>query len=171
MLDLFLKLIDRLIDLKRLRGRRDAKTFDTMVQPVFADLTRIHQTYLEAFTNCLDALRRPESTTAEVARDLLAEGIKCEAQRRRVVVLAGELETRCEPAEMRRFFASVRAYFFRSGVRLGTHFSETLALTERGSKPIVVEAVEATLEHIRTHWESVCRDYAETARVFVRSDG
>ncbi len=128
--------------------------------------TAIHQAYVETFTNCLGALARPESTTAEVAHDLLVEGAKCEALRKRIVVLAGELET----VEMRRFFASVRTYFFRSGVRLGTHFSETVALADLGPKPVVEEAIKATLGHIRVHWESVCRAYGEAARVAVEGD-
>ena len=140
MLDLFLKLIDRLIDLKRVQERRDAKTFESLVQPAFADLTVIHQAYLEAFTNCLNTLARPETTTAEMAHDLLVEATKGESLRKKIVVLARELEASCETVEMRRFFASVSEYFYRSRVRFGTHFSEpwrllTLERSQWSSKP------------------------------------
>jgi hypothetical protein len=170
MLDLFLRLIDRLIDLKRVQGRRDAKTFESLVQPTFADLTVIHQAYLEAFTNCLNALARPETTTAEVARDLLTEATKGESMRKKIVVLARELETSCETVEMRRFFASVSEYFSRSRVRFGTHFSEAIALTDVGTKYVVERALRSTLKHIRAHWEKVCRAYGAAAQVAAKAD-
>ena len=163
MLELFLKLIDRLIELTRVQGRREAKTFEALVEPVFADLTTVHQTYLDAFTKCLALLERPESTTGEAARELLSEATRCEASRRRIVVLGKELSTHCDQAPMREFFDSVCAYFSRSGVKFTTHFSEAIALTEHASKPVVVEAVNVALTHIRTHWEAVCRTYARAA--------
>lgn len=170
MLDLFLKLIDRLLELRHVEERREAKTFEALVQPAFAELTRIHQAYLDAFTSCLAVLARPDSTTAEVARDLLAEANRCEASRRRVVVLADELSTRCEHEPMRQFFQCVRRYFSRSDVRFTTHFSETMALADSGSKPVVEDAMKATLAHIRTHWDEVCRAYSEAAQVAVRRE-
>src|SRR5262245_5997246 len=56
MLELLLKLIDRLIDLTKYRAERQAKIFAEIFDPVFEDLERVHANYLAMFDEVLRSL-------------------------------------------------------------------------------------------------------------------
>ena len=55
-IDLFGKLIDRLLDLARERERRNQHFFENIVQPVHTDFEAIHSNYISSFQAYQDAL-------------------------------------------------------------------------------------------------------------------
>jgi hypothetical protein len=53
MLDTFLKLIDRLIQLAKLRTDRRKNVFSEIYKPLFAEMEKIHLDYITTFSACL----------------------------------------------------------------------------------------------------------------------
>ena len=49
MLDLFLKLIDRILDLAKRREEVDRRLYAEFVAPAFADFAVVHKNYLDSF--------------------------------------------------------------------------------------------------------------------------
>ncbi|WP_455205687.1 hypothetical protein [Kaarinaea lacus] len=66
MIDLFLEIIDRLIQLKQYRNQKLRTMFDELIDPIFNDLLLVHRDYVDLFEGTLNILPRgvPSSDNA-----------------------------------------------------------------------------------------------------------
>jgi hypothetical protein len=110
-----LKLLDKFIDLLKLRSERRREALKEHIDPLFVDLTRVHENYVETFNEILEKLReRPQP--ADVVRDLITEKKKeLESLRIKVNSFAQVYDESSKegnlPDETAEFFQSVLMYF------------------------------------------------------------
>jgi hypothetical protein len=110
-----LKLLDKLIDLLKMRSERRRETLKEYIDPIFVDLTAVHKNYVETFSDILEKLReRPQP--ADVVRDIISEKKKeFETLRIKIHSFAQVYEEQSKegkiPTEATEFFQSVLAYF------------------------------------------------------------
>jgi hypothetical protein len=190
MLELLLKVLDRLIDLVKYRGERVRRIFDEIFDPTFRDLEAIHKDYCAMFEQVLGELPMPDELgTPEARRALLAAAEKLRLRRLefepvRVKVAAVARETLggrfagtrkvVFAPEADAFLRAVVDYFPSGYVQGGSATSDATSLMvalRMSANPIAPAEIErhgdtlsamvsATLLESRGRWRIVCDRYA-----------
>lgn len=126
MIDLLLKAIDRLIDLRKIKGKRLQARYEEIYKPSFEELQSVHSDYLNMFTELDSRLRNLDPRLG--GNDPVAvEALEYIRIRRtallpiRMKLLAFQRLVEGErgkklPSEERAFLQSVLKYFFVSGI-------------------------------------------------------
>lgn len=159
MIELSLKLIDRLIDLARTRADSRQKKF-VIMDKLYKDLATVHADYLEVFQAAQAELRQgvPPSTVARHLDD----------QRRKLWPLRDALKAMAEVFEAddafhsgRPFFSAINAYLPTSGTSLTVLVGafdppDRPALPERA-----LRILNDTTSEISVRWKVVSTEYAK----------
>jgi hypothetical protein len=98
-IDLLLRLIDRVIDLKKYRTERLHKTYQDVLDPLFKDLMSVHGNYIRMFEEVLEELEAipdPESEEGkkrllEIAESLRKRRLEFEPVREKLAAITREL--------------------------------------------------------------------------------
>jgi hypothetical protein len=187
MIELLLKLIDRLIDLKKYQAERLHKTFQDILDPLFNDLLSVHGNYIRIFEEVQEQLATIPDLTSddgkkrllEIAESLRQRRLEFEPVREKLAAMTRELGgglygkgPKMKSPEAQEFVAVVLQYFPRAN--LTTHTSRSSALVEalRGGAAItptqvdsygrgLPELVESTIQDCRERWSAVCGSYAK----------
>src|SRR5688572_7737743 len=109
MLDLFLKLIDRFIDLAKSREEANVKRF-ALVKEMYEELEPVHADYLQMFEKVSAGLDRGDDI-AVVARALQLERVVFEPARQKMLTVAEVLFKDENLGKYRDFFSAVYRYF------------------------------------------------------------
>jgi hypothetical protein len=187
MIEILLKLIDRIIDLKKYQVERLQKTFRDVLDPLFNDLLSVHGDYVRMFedvraeltaTGILSGEAR-QHKLLEIAESLRRQRLEFEPVRDKLTALtrelrsgiyAGSLSFECPEAD--EFVAAILQYFPRADLSTRTSRSSVLlvaiqtgaiitaAQVTRDGKSLP-ELVDATIEDCRQKWQSVCDAYAK----------
>lgn len=110
MISLFLNAIDRAIDLLRSRAESDRRYFSDHIEPLFQEISRIHDDYIALVAEVGEILERDPPSEAE-------DHIRCRREellplREKVMALERAVETVDHlPEEALRFFNAVADYF------------------------------------------------------------
>lgn len=186
MIELLLKLIDRLIDLEKYRAERMDKTFREILEPIFNDLMLVHSDYVRMFEEVQDKLAAIPDLTVEdgknrlreIAESLRRQRLQFEPVRVKLAALTRELggglfgqAPKIDPPEAREFVTSVIRYFPVGNITVGSSRSSVLVAALRGAAEITSEQVErygqglpelvtSTINDCREKWSSVCDSYA-----------
>ncbi len=194
MIELLLKLIDRLIDLKKYRAERMDKTLHEILDPIFNDLMSVHSNYLRMFEEVQEKLAAiPDLTTEdgkkklrEIAESLRRQRLEFEPVREKLAALTRELggglygpALRIDPPEAQEFVASVVQYFPSGNITTRMSRSSVLVTALRGAAEITAAQVEhygqglpelvtSTVNDCREKWSSVCDSYAKL-KIVVRA--
>ncbi len=181
MIDLIIRLIEKLLELLKHRNQFRNKQFAESIDCVFQDLKVIHQDYLQMFTTCLGQLR-VEKELSEVTNSLLLNRLEHEAMRRSVSSLADSLAQNKKLEEFEHFFIEVRNYFSsngsfptdtRSSILLGEiercvreqQFGEFVSseFSEEEIRQFLSQLVQSMLSDIRSSWLKLSNLYAKAA--------
>lgn len=186
MIELLLKLIDRLIDLKKYQAERLHKTVQDILDPLFNDLLSVHGNYIRIFEEVQEQLaaipdlgsEAGKKRLLEIAESLRQRRLEFEPVREKLAAMTRELSgglygqrPKMASPEAEEFVAGVLQYFPRA--ELGTHKSRSsvLLMALRGSAAItsaqvdrfgrsLPELVESTIADCRQRWSAVCDSYA-----------
>ena len=176
MIEVLLKILDRLIELRKYKAERLQKTFQDILSPLFNDLLGVHGNYIEMFEEVerqLAAIPDFYSESGrmrllEIASSLQKRRLEFEPVRVKLIAIARELEPtiagpgkEMEPVEARDFVASVLQYFPRAKfVAITTRSSGLLrALREKAAiTPLQIEHSGSSLRHIVEHTIADCRE-------------
>ena len=187
MIELLLKLIDRLIDLKKYRAERLYKTFQDILDPIFNDLMSVHSNYLRMFEGVEEQLKALPDLDSEdgkrglreIAESLRRRRLEFEPVREKLAALTRELggglhglPPKIGPAEAQEFVASVIQYFPVGNITNRSSRSTVLVMALRGAAEItpaqvdrygqsLPELVTSTMNDCREKWSSVCDSYAK----------
>jgi hypothetical protein len=110
-----IQLLDKLIDLLKIRRERRREALKEHIDPLFVDLTAVHKNYIQTFSEILEELRsRPQP--ANVVRDLIIDKKReFEALRIKINSFAAIYEEQLNegniPVETKEFLQSVLLYF------------------------------------------------------------
>ena len=115
MLNLFLELIDRAINLTERKNKRTIASIVKLVDPIFKELRNIHQNYLDVFGNALDKMENCNSNVNEKINEIIKELKKDRLQllsiRDEIQTLAKQLKESKFNDEIIDFFNAVHSYF------------------------------------------------------------
>ncbi|WP_333005133.1 hypothetical protein [Vibrio coralliilyticus] len=109
------KIIEKLTELFKLRGERRREVFKEYIDPLFVDLTAIHNNYKSTFDEILEQLRESPQP-ADVVRDIITNK-KREFETLRVQISSfakvynEQVSEGLLPDEAAEFFKSVLVYF------------------------------------------------------------
>ena len=108
-------LIERIIQLLKIRQTNDRKLFQDHVEPLFLDMTEIHEDYRKNLDEILDALRsRPDLSPQEVSTIVAGKKVYLEPIRVKVYALSTAIDSediRKFPEEVQDFVKSCLRYF------------------------------------------------------------
>lgn len=187
MLELLLKLIDRLIELKKYRAERLEKTCHDILDPAFADLSQIHGDYLNMFEQVreeLDAIGAPSSSEGrrhllEIAERLRRRRLEFEPVRQKLSALCVELGTTLYERKVSlgsdqidQFIAAVIRYFPTARIVATKSRATTLLAAIQGAAAVtpeqidrdgksLPELVQSTIDDCRDRWQDVCNSHAK----------
>jgi len=181
MIQEFVTLIDKLIQLLKARKDAEERPLDVLVTPMYLDLQVIHNDYLHMFEKCR---RDIESGVAlgDIANALLSDRLEMEAVRHSVSAFVDSYSENPRLKRYHEFFRSVWMYFYRydmmrnvpgtlSQILLGEldkwvregqkqAFAPGLEISELDARKILAEVVSSHLCEIRRRWEELSKQYA-----------
>lgn len=186
MIELILKLIDRIIDLKKYRDERFRKTFDDILDPLFKDLEAVHGNYIRMFEGVdaqLAAIPDLESRPGrirlrEIAESLRQQRLEFEPVRVKLAAMNHELgqliygtDPKLDNPSVKEFVASVLRYLPRGNVSGRTTRASALVRALQGALAITPEQIDeegedlrelvsSTVEECRENWHSVAAAHA-----------
>lgn len=108
--DLLEKVLNRLIAYRDAKQRRREDLLRQIVDPLFEDLGKVHETYLSAFREFRRDLGDGSATVEDVLRRVNEERLFTQAMRTRVRSLAGGWADTTEVPELATFCKAVIAY-------------------------------------------------------------
>jgi hypothetical protein len=169
MLDTFIKLIDKVVELLRYRTGRRGRRFSTLVDPFYENLKAIHKDYLQFFEDTharLLAGRELSKISADFSKRRIIE----ESQRMSVIAQAEVLSREHRVEDLREFFKAVNFYFYVQPLSSAVTPSTVLELAMRRASLITVdsqdsrvrlqEAIEVGMNALRENWRGVSAVYA-----------
>jgi hypothetical protein len=182
LVDAFVKVVEKLIELATYREQRDQRLFKELVTKLFDDMQIVHTDYLHILEECARELMREKPLT-HVAETLSRHRLQHEALRRRLRETAKVLEENQRLSqEYREFFGSISDYFTMSnsaGIRTTSLSSAILGIAEKeirkgrsmsdqevgfGIRMVHNELILLVLdyfEHTRRYWQLLCESYAK----------
>lgn len=186
MIGTFLNLIDKVLQLLRLRDSRKDKRFNKIWQPVFEDLRKIHTDYLEILETCSNALNEIASSpegeeTRRQVKDVISilrkARLKFEPVRRQLLAIINETQKFGFDDTEEKYLSSLTHYFpSMSNRKLSTAASETLTLLEALNEVLTSNEYEprfvsdsihntnleisGALAKMRRSWDKVCASYS-----------
>lgn len=170
MIDVAIRIVDRLIALVQANNEQRRAAFESLVQPTMVDLELIHGDYLEMFEGVRRDLREAAgpSTANQALRDaadrLGAARLQNEPLRRKLRQLSEVLRSSDSlPAAP---FASTCCAYLVSGTEEGTLSSVVLRALHAGAGSADAIALRdrllpRMLQNLREAWNDVCKAYAE----------
>jgi hypothetical protein len=186
MIDTLIQVLDRLIQLLRVRGKRRVRRFQEIWEPTFRELREVHGDYLAMFQTCkqdLVRIMRSESDVPrvrgleEIANELRRRRLEFEPVRRQLIALINHTQN-LDLDDVTREFLEAILWYFPTGAdrRVPTWAAETLArleaLTmsvenEEGAESLLSPSIDSvlgylsgTMRHQREAWERVAAAYA-----------
>jgi hypothetical protein len=169
MTSLFLSLIDRIIDLVKLRETDRRQLFKEIIEPLFIQLQPVVDDYFSIFRRARAAI-----TTAKGSQDALTEATteirqnreKMLYARRQVTQMAQEIELHVRDVRVAEFSAKVARFFYSTDhPRKMSNSAEvtdlcTYVLNANVEKGVIVEFVDETLRNLEDRWVASARCYA-----------
>jgi hypothetical protein len=110
MIDILLKILDRLIQLVKLRKERKEKIFKELVLPIFDDLLLVQRDYIKMFEKASDDILNGIELT-KIIRNLEYDRLKFEPVRTKLYFLANEFLGSEISSDIDYFIDSVIKYF------------------------------------------------------------
>lgn len=190
MIELLLRLIDRLIDLKKYRNERLLRIFHEILEPTFNELLAVHSDYIAMFTDFAAMLPNenmpPEQRTAALAQAanfLRRKRIEFEPVRTKIEsfvkeILGGRFGKQHEflTPEADAFLRALVDYFptgylttpsaesrattLYGAIRAGSVDIERKDVAAPGSKILLSELVDATIHDSKESWKHASDTFA-----------
>jgi hypothetical protein len=183
MVDTLVKLLEKSIELLKLRKDARSRAFDVLVSPTFEGLNAVHKDYLRLFDSCYRQLK-DGADLGVVAKQLVSDRLEQEAVRRSLLAF---MRSHSEDPHLQRYscffdavgrylhHASLSAHDTRSMMLL--HETEHWAEQEKGSeflihgshpvlsapdpRSLLLGVTERFLHDIRRSWDVVAGEYAK----------
>ena len=175
MLDAIVKLTEKIVELSKYRNERKQRRFEDLVDPIYAEMIKVHQAYLSMFTTALEQLEAGlsiEDIIAPLSRARLAD----EAKRHALIAQVEVFHGRSDMAYANAFLTHVREYFGESPFSHNNSPSNMLVVTlmsleskvlhpelllVRGNpRESVARTVSMTIDQLRSNWNTLARGYA-----------
>jgi hypothetical protein len=167
MLELFLTLGDRFIDVVKSREESNAKRF-SLVKDMYAELERVHADYLQMFDRVAAGAADGEDVEA-LKRALSSDRLVFEAGREKMRAAVRVLSQDATLRSYRDFFGAVLAYFMvvdpirnlpAASSRYVLGALNRMSGAEACRNSVIVGLVKAALVHSRNNWAHVRATYA-----------
>ena len=173
MIDTLVKVTEKLAELLKYRSERHRRSFAELVEPIYAEMVRVHQDYLNLLGSTLSALEERRDLR-QVAAELTEARRKQEATRRAASDMANELATMEVLKEYQVFFLAVGDYFLQAPLvgsttpstwllfmlrQLAGRKVETLVEVDMPTEEDFVRAVESLRECLQECWSSIVKTY------------
>jgi hypothetical protein len=186
MIDTLIQILDRLIQLLRVRGKRRARRFQELWEPTFRELRDVHGDYLAMFQACKQNLVRiknnesdgvPVRGLEEIASELRRRRLEFEPVRRQLIALINHTQN-LELDDGAHEFLNAILWYFPTGANrsVPTWATETIARLEallmsvenvEGAKSLLRPSIDSTLDYVsdtmrhqRRAWDRVAAAYA-----------
>ncbi len=187
MVELLLKLIDRVIDLKKYQADRLKKAVESDLDPVFDELMAVHGDYVRMFEDALAQLMAIEDSTTTLGRQKLAAAaealrhrrLEFEPVRAKIMAMSAEMGRSiadgssnwgCREAE--QFVRDTMEYLPRGNLGDGKSRATTLLALLYGASVLTPDQmhrhgaglpplIRATIDECRSKWDRVCVSYAQ----------
>jgi hypothetical protein len=183
MLTALLAIIDRLIELVKVRQTQRSNFFQKIVEPSFMDLLMVHQDYVSMFTEVRDLL----ASQGEAEEDIQVAKALQILQKRRITLEAvrvklGALEqaTETERDQMDKdtyaFLHALADYLFigansdeRWAPKRTTAATDLISVLQREGPAQARERCTEILSSLRQRWSLLCETYAHLKIVVARA--
>ncbi|MCD4691925.1 MAG: hypothetical protein K8R79_03330 [Calditrichales bacterium] len=179
MLDLFLKLIDRLIKLAEYRGKKREDLFTDLYEPIFRELENVHKDYLGMFSRTYHNLLSPRGKTLSVEERrsqlqmildrIHEERIEYEPVRMKLWALVTELRKGTDSETANSFLLAVSSYVPQGSPTGRLMYSKSWQLVDFlilaiGSPEVDIsrlkDSIAISLDQIRWDWIEVSSKFA-----------
>jgi hypothetical protein len=191
MIDALISVADRLIQLKEFQTVQLRLLFDRLIEPIFNDLSNVHQDYLKMFEDIYDSLPYSweigstdyNSRVALCVKQLKKKRLEFEPIRVKVLAVTDELKRQVKNPGVIEFVESAINYFPKGEVFDPSSNMKYSAYTSSSSKLIgefylhiekqtaenLRECVDCTLKHHRDKWKIVSEEFARLKILVVTS--
>jgi hypothetical protein len=174
MLTSLLAIIDRLIELVKVRQTQRSNFFQKIVEPSFADLLMVHQDYVSMFTEVLDMLSSQSETEERVQREKALQMLKhrrttLEPLREKLRALERVTESERDQIDKDAyaFLHALADYLFiginsdeRWAPKPSTIATDLISVLQRESSARARERCSEILSSLRQRWSIFCEAYA-----------
>lgn len=174
MLTALLAIVDRLIELVKVRQTQRSNFFQKIIEPSFTDLLMVHQDYVAMFTDVLDLLSSQRQMEEDIQREKALQMLK---QRRitleplREKLRALELVTESERGQIDKntyaFLHALADYLFigvnsdeRWVPKPTTIATDLISVLQREGSAQARERCSEILSSLRQRWSLFCEAYA-----------
>ena len=187
MIDVLIKIIDKLIDLikGRIQGRKDM--FEKVIDPIFNDLLLIHGDYIKMFEHAKWLLpgyleggrgyrasgggsgepgrgsKEYEKRLEDAINEIKKRRLEFEPVRSKVRTITKKLGKKTFPKEETKFIKSVLAYFPTADPKVLTSSASNILeyLDEHPNELQLAGVIGDTIHRHKESWSDVCEAYAE----------
>lgn len=174
MVDLFIRLVDKIIELARVRDQRSDRVFVEIVEPLFKDLPVVVQDYLVLFREAEGALARSsadDASTATVVTELISRRRE-EALllRRKVAEMATSIRRSFDDADLIEYARAIEGCFYSidaipDATRASTDATTLIGLldllkTAKLDKVTLYDAIRRARHALEHSWTNVTQRYA-----------
>ena len=185
MIDALVKLLEKLVELVKIKKEAEEKILDLVIIPLFKDFKAIHEDYLKLFEDCRRDLAGDADLRA-IVRQLSKDRVANEALRRSIASMVTAYAKNPKLSRYHDFFQAVAAYADAAEwSRPSTASTSLLEMLEhwagegdedkfqiiwqgengvRNKRVLIAETIAVTdisLKRLREAWERVSRSYAE----------
>ena len=178
MLDSALKVINKLIQLLQIRELRRKERFDKFVQPLFSDLSTIHDNYQKFLGNVVIRLKNNPKSIVKIVNSLRKHREDYSHLRHTTRIISKEFAKKFEDDPISEFIFAVSNYFpdgdLKTDPSASTQILELFSGWDGGRELMnqhgetVKDPIQYFISTIETHlmlqnynWKTVCERYAK----------
>ncbi len=183
MIELLLKLLDKLGQLQELRIARKRKAFKELAEPLFNELQGVHRDYLMNFSEARALVESSPDDLRSCIMYLKKRSAEFDPVRDKLVAFSKTIQTQHDAIEMDGFLSAIARYFptgniegledtiFHNGSTAYTNLISELERMQNVSRlsvsrwdrrPMSPETtIAAFMDHLQEKWEYVCEAFAK----------
>jgi hypothetical protein len=172
LLDAFIKLADRLINLEKAKLQNRQTLFKEFVKPLFEELEPVASNYMDFFRKARRTINRSTlNNLRNVVDKIKNEREAMSMARTKVREMAKEIEESINDQEVVEFAKAVKDFFYSTPVLQKKFFQnkksksralvralENVAARKTGKENLIVY-IDNTLENLEASWVSIVRSY------------
>lgn len=116
MVDLIIKLIEKLSELAVISSKQKISKFDNLIKPIYNDLEKIHQDYISMMENAILILKE-NNDISEAKKSIIKDRLNKKSLRIKIIEFSNILILNKNLKQYSNFFNSIRSYFYKDDPR------------------------------------------------------
>jgi hypothetical protein len=170
LLDAFIKLADRIINLEKTKREDKQQAFKEIVEPLFVQLQPVAENYIAIFRKAKQNLiENSDNDLSKILDEIRGLREEMQLTRSTVTTMAMQIHKMYKDSDISEFAGRIMEFFdvsitgessFRATYSMGLVRRIEIVMAHRGEKKILNDYINYTLDILEEHWDRIGKSYA-----------